>query len=122
MSVAQTIYLLATELERADNDILWLAILAVTNQYVAAQIDRGRYEMFHELLSDEVVRLNPPETGRAPDPDNRSITLSDELRFVLFRHWNLYSAMLHSSYVAGRMGIWRERGQKRLQGLLAKMG
>lgn len=122
MSVAQTIYLLATELERADNDLLWLAILAVTHQYVSAQIDRERYEMFHELLSDEVVRLNPPNAGGDPDADNRTVARSDELRFVLFRHWNLYSAMLHSSYVAGRMGIWKERGQKRLQGLLAKMG
>lgn len=122
MSVAQTIYLLATELERADNDVLWLAILAVTNQYVSAQINRERYKMLHELLSDEVVRLNPPDSARTPDADNRSISLSSELRFVLFRHWNLYSAMLHSSYVAGQMGIWKERGQKRLQGLLAKMG
>ncbi|BEI83339.1 hypothetical protein CcaverHIS002_0312070 [Cutaneotrichosporon cavernicola] len=122
MSVAQTVYLLATELERADNDLLWLAILAVTHQYVAAQIDRKRYGMFHDLLSDEVVRLNPPVTSREPDADNRRISRSDELRFVLFRHWNLYDSMLHSSYVAARMGIWRERGQKRIQGLLAKMG
>jgi cell division control protein 45 len=57
-----------------------------------------------------------------PNPDDRSITKSEELRFTLFRHWNLYDAMLHSGYVAGRMSIWKEKGRKRLQGLLAKMG
>ena len=30
--------------------------------------------------------------------------------------------MFHSSYVAGKMGIWKEQGRKRLSGLLAKMG
>lgn len=121
MSIALTVYLLATVLERADNDLLWLAVLAVTHQYVAAEIDRERYEQEHELLLDEVVRLNPATNG-APNPDNRSIAKSDEFRFVLFRHWNLYDSMLHSGYVAGRMGIWKDRGRKKLQGLLAKMG
>lgn len=121
MSIALTVYLLATVLERADNDLLWLAVLAVTHQYVSAEINRERYEGEHELLLDEVVRLNPASSG-APNPDNRAISRSDEFRFVLFRHWNLYDSMLHSGYVAGRMGIWKERGRKKLQGLLAKMG
>jgi hypothetical protein len=30
--------------------------------------------------------------------------------------------MYHSSYVAGKLGTWRERGKKKLSGLLAKMG
>lgn len=123
MSVAQTIYLLATVLERADNDLLWLAILGITSQYVASRVDRGRYESHHEIFLDEVARLNHEAVGvRVPNPDDRSIARSDELRFMLFRHWNLYDAMLHSGYVAGRMGIWKEKGRKKLQGLLAKMG
>lgn len=40
----------------------------------------------------------------------------------MFRHWNLYDAMYHSSYVASKLGIWKEKGRKRLSGLLAKMG
>jgi cell division control protein 45 len=75
------------------------------------------------MFLDEVVRLNHEQLGRKmPNPDDRSIAKSEELRFTLFRHWNLYDAMLHSAYVAGRMGIWKEKGKKRLQGLLAKMG
>jgi cell division control protein 45 len=56
------------------------------------------------------------------NPDDSSIRSTEELRFTLFKHWNLYDAMLHSSYVASRLGIWKERGRKRLTGLLAKMG
>ena len=107
-----------------------LAILALTGQYISAKIDRDKYEVHHSLYLDEVARLNPPhldvENGsgiaRIPNPDDRRIAKSEELRFTLFRHWNLYDAMLHSGYVAGRMSIWKEKGRKRLQGLLAKMG
>jgi len=123
MSAAQTVYLLATVLERADNDLLWLAILGVTYQYISARIDRERYDLYHSLFLDEVARLNHlPLGARVPNPDDRSIAKAEELRFMLFRHWNLYDAMLHSGYVAGRMRIWKEKGRKRLQGLLAKMG
>lgn len=41
---------------------------------------------------------------------------------MLFRHWSLYESMYHSSYVASKLGIWRERGRQKLQNLLAKMG
>ena len=100
-----------------------MAILGVTYQYITTRIDRDKYDLYQSLFLDEVVRLNhEPLTSRIPNPDDRSISKSDELRFMLFRHWNLYDAMLHSGYVAGRMGIWKEKGRKRLQGLLAKMG
>ncbi|WRT69512.1 uncharacterized protein IL334_006498 [Kwoniella shivajii] len=129
-SVALTVYLLATVLERADNDILWYSILAVTNQYITSKIDRDSYENYQLIFQDEVVRLNHHTNGsggvgngmKIPNPDDRSISKSEELRFMLYRHWNLYESMLHSGYVAGRLGIWKEKGRKKLQGLLAKMG
>jgi cell division control protein 45 len=55
-------------------------------------------------------------------PDDWGVRPTDELRFMLFRHWNIYDAMFHSGYVASKLGIWKERGRKRLTGLLAKMG
>lgn len=103
------------------------AILGLTHQYVTSRIDRDEYDERHDLYIDEVARLNaPPTTGSGllptGDPDNMTISQSEELRFVLFRHWNLYDAMLHSGYVAGRLGVWRDKGRKQLTGLLAKMG
>jgi cell division control protein 45 len=50
------------------------------------------------------------------------IRASEEFRFTLFRHWNLYDSMLHSGYVAGKLKLWRDRGRRNLLGLLAKMG
>ncbi|KAF8558389.1 CDC45-like protein [Imleria badia] len=129
-SASATIYILATVLERADCDLLWLAILGLTYQYTTSRISREFYEKYHAIYYDEVSRLNPLPAGvtsnidtiTALGPDDVSIRSTEELRFTLLRHWTLYDAMFHSSYVAGKLGIWKERGRKRLTGLLAKMG
>jgi cell division control protein 45 len=107
-----------------------LAILGLTYQFTANLIDRERYETYSSILTNEVLRLNidPPSSSssstlnNANNPDDKSIRVSDEFRFMLFRHWNLYDSMYHSGYVAGKMKLYRERGRKNLQGLLAKMG
>ena len=103
-----------------------LAILGLTYQYTTSRISRASYDKFHSIYYDEVFRLNPPAppnvNSNAINPDDLSVRATEELRFMLFRHWTLYDAMYHSSYVAGKLGIWKERGRKRLTGLLAKMG
>lgn len=146
-SVASQIFLLAVNIERADEDSVWcvvispllsrpanaddrLAILGLTYQFTTSLIDRERYDAYVRLLADEVARLSTtPESLRfssdpaaSSGPNDRSIRPSDELRFCLVRHWNLYDAMYHSGYVAGRMKLWKERGRKNLSGMLAKMG
>ncbi|KAI3402161.1 hypothetical protein diail_90 [Diaporthe ilicicola] len=91
-----------------------------------------------QLLRDEVRRLNPPalesasgrvapeSTGVIPttarSPEDMSIRLSPEPRFLLIRHWSLYDSMLHSPYMFSRLKTYSENGLKRLHKLLAKMG
>jgi len=101
-----------------------LAILGLTYQYTNSRISRTTYETYHAVYYDEVSRLNPPPPNGdlSLTPDDNSLRASEELKFTLFRHWTLYDAMYHSSYVASKLGIWKERGRKRLTGLLAKMG
>ncbi|KAI0520899.1 CDC45-like protein [Xylaria bambusicola] len=92
-----------------------------------------------QLLRDEVRRLNPLELGykdtrvtsaesagiiptTARSPEDTSIRLSPEPKFLLIRHWSLYDSMLHSPYLFSRLRIWSDSGVKRLHKLLAKMG
>jgi cell division control protein 45 len=100
--------------------------------------DRG--EQIREVLRDEVRRLNPVDpaewtreqyTGdtskggiptHARSPTDTAIRLSPEPRFLLIRHWSLYDSMLHSPYLAARLGVWSEKGRRRLHKLLATMG
>ena len=108
----------------------------MTYQFSANLIDRESYDNYASVLSNEVTRLNVEMpnghangfnpinnlSSHSNRPDDRSIRLSEEFRFMLFRHWNLYDAMFHSGYVAGKLKLHRDRGRKNLQGLLAKMG
>jgi len=103
-----------------------LAILGLTFQYTTSRVSRSAYEKFQGIYNDEVSRLNPIDPSASQsnsiNPDDFYIRTSEELRFTLYRHWTLYDAMFHSSYVASKLGIWKERGRQRLTGLLAKMG
>jgi cell division control protein 45 len=89
------------------------------------------------ILRDEVRRLNPidlkdiaregaGEGGiiqtHAKNPEDMSIRLSPEPRFLLVRHWSLYDSMLHSLFLSAKLHMWNENGKKRLRMLLAKMG
>jgi len=100
----------------------------LTYQYITSRISRDTYENHHAVYYDEVSRINPQpadhENGYpiSINPDDISVRVNKELRFMLFRHWTLYDAMFHSSYVAGKLGIWKEKGRQKLTGLLAKMG
>ncbi|KAG9017057.1 hypothetical protein FRB90_001952 [Tulasnella sp. 427] len=122
-SAAGVVYILASELGYADNDVLWLAILGLTHQYLAASITRDQYEAYHTIFSNEVGRLNPPVTTASKGfGDDAGVRPSTELRFPLLRKWNLYDAMYHSGYVANKLAVWQEIGISKLNRLLTKMG
>ncbi|KAL8927725.1 MAG: hypothetical protein Q9208_002140 [Pyrenodesmia sp. 3 TL-2023] len=120
---------------------------SMTGVGISTSLDSGgsagwggqRGERIRQVLRDEVRRLNPPdpadtrgESARgeasgvipttARSPNDTSIRLSPEPRFLLIRHWSLYDSMLHSPYLAARLHIWSDVGRKRLHKLLAKMG
>ncbi|KAF9971703.1 hypothetical protein BGZ73_005255 [Actinomortierella ambigua] len=109
-----------------------LAIVGLTSMYTNEQISHEDYLEKVQLYKDESERLFPTPASRSnssreipsvstPSEDGK-IQCTDEYRFVMVRHWSLYEAMYHSHYVASRLGIWRERGRRRLLALLAKMG
>ena len=129
MGVSAIIFLLAGRLGSADNDCLWYAIVGLTSQYINSQIPHGHYEELAKSMSSDVRSLNPVTNRDAKGPakpadadDGRIRVIQKELRFTLYRHWSLESSMYHSSYVAGKLGIWKERGVSKLRGLMAKMG
>lgn len=139
-------YSLASDLGREDNDLLWLAIIGVCSGEIYGRgispssgdtAFLAREERVRSVLKDEVRRLNPPELlpnsnntaqsngliqTTAGSPNDTSIRISPEFRFMLIRHWSLYDSMLHSAYLGSKLRIWSENGRKKLHKLLAKMG
>ncbi|EEB05321.2 DNA replication pre-initiation complex subunit Cdc45 [Schizosaccharomyces japonicus yFS275] len=128
-SVTNTLYSIASSLGREDNEALWLAIVGLTSLEINSQVFSRSIARSYKVLRDEVNRLNPPPLNKSglarphgKSSTDNSIHTEDEFRFMLVRHWSLYDAMLHSSYVGSRLRIWSEDGRKRLHKLLAKMG
>lgn len=133
MSIAQMMYFLAVSLGRSDRDSLWYAILGLTAQYITNAIHTGTYEGYAAALASDVHAMNADEAGPVNVRGLRDVNMygaddsairvvNEELRFTLYRHWSLETSMYHTSYVAAKLGIWREKGINRLRGLLAKMG
>jgi cell division control protein 45 len=123
-SIAGMMYMLMEKLGRGSNESLWMAILGLTSQYTSSQLPHGLYNDLSKAFASDVHALNPPpsnKTSYVPD-DGRIRVVEKELRFTLYRHWSLEASLYHSSYVAGKMGIWKEQGIFKLRNFMAKMG
>jgi cell division control protein 45 len=107
-----------------------MAIVGLAEQFIFGKIDLDRYYDELEFFKEQVRRFNPVDNAYQSGFEPKSLGPSDyrivhnerDFRFLLFRHWSLHDSMLHSSYVASKLGIWRERGRQKLHNLFAKMG
>lgn len=133
-------YALATENGLANSQILWFAILGLTEHFILGHIDNQRYELLLEVISNEVSRLSngKPFTVIHDDNDDEmirpdtqiqvpvfqefAISSSTELRCPLLRQWTLEASLHASTFIASRMRLWTEYGQDHLQHLLATTG
>eukprot|EP00457_Paulinella_chromatophora_P004477 gb/GEZN01004489.1/.p1 GENE.gb/GEZN01004489.1/~~gb/GEZN01004489.1/.p1 ORF type:complete len:584 (-),score=68.31 gb/GEZN01004489.1/:81-1832(-) len=133
-AVAGVLFDLACQLNKDSNELLWFSIVGLTDLYVHQRIIKERYDMQVQYTNEEVARLNAQDE----EAESKEVKLQEdqlvthtkighihfkmELRFMCFRHWNLFDAMQHSVYIATRLGTWSESGQRQLQQFLAKMG
>jgi len=106
------------------------AILGLTHQFMTAIIKDNDYNALVRAFTDQAAIFSPNAiaTGDvstsfpASSAQDRSIRPNQEWRFCLFRHWTLWDAMVHSSYIGGKFQLWTDRGNSNLTGLLAKIG
>eukprot|EP00040_Diaphanoeca_grandis_P012371 m.62716 g.62716 ORF g.62716 m.62716 type:complete len:589 (-) comp23192_c0_seq1:164-1930(-) len=114
---------LVGDMGKSDNHLLWLAIAGLTDQLIQERIGSAKYYEGVQRLSDDVRRMNAMEDENDQEVmDRMQIKQVEELRFMLLRHWTVMKAMKHSRYIATRLAVWKQSGQKLLKNLLAKMG
>lgn len=92
-------YTLVRELDRMDNDLLWLCLVGVTDQYLRAHISDLCYASCYAELTTCVESLNL-QNGAVG-----TIQQSFEPRFLLFRFWSLYESMVHSDFLVARLQL-----------------
>eukprot|EP00300_Choanocystis_sp_HF-7_P005274 c13988_g1_i1.p1 GENE.c13988_g1_i1~~c13988_g1_i1.p1 ORF type:complete len:532 (+),score=92.56 c13988_g1_i1:40-1635(+) len=131
LPVTAYFWTLAVSLSRDSLALLWLSIVGITDEYLQDRLPQAQYDLLVAELQADVLRLTlipdePTDTqdqnNPPPPPAEGSISFEEEYRLMLYRHWTLYDSMLHSSFIATRLAIWREPGKRRLETMLAKMG
>ena len=125
------IFDLAHALRKNTNELLWLACVSLTDQFIHERLTNERYldgvmEMEQHINSsgnlDAVSSVTLKDGTIIQAPENSRISYEDEPRLMLLREWNLYESMICSSYVATKLKTWSDNGQKKLKLLLARMG
>uniref|UniRef100_A0A8C9PJW4 Cell division cycle 45 n=1 Tax=Spermophilus dauricus TaxID=99837 RepID=A0A8C9PJW4_SPEDA len=123
-SSAMVMFDLAWMMSKDLNDMLWWAIVGLTDQWVQDKITQMKYVTDVGILQRHVSRHN----HRNEDEENTlsvdctRISFEYDLRLVLYQHWSLHDSLCNTSYTAARFKLWSVHGQKRLQEFLADMG
>ncbi|KAE8685842.1 hypothetical protein F3Y22_tig00111088pilonHSYRG00009 [Hibiscus syriacus] len=124
-------YDLSHSLRKNTNELLWLACVSLTDQFVHERLTDERYEAgVMELQQhinslgnlDAVTSVTLKDGTKVRAPDSSRIAYEDEPKLMLLREWNLFDSMLCSSYIAPKLKTWSDNGMKKLKLLLARMG
>ncbi|XP_012680965.1 cell division control protein 45 homolog [Clupea harengus] len=123
-SAAMVIFELAWVMTKDNKDMLWWAIIGLTDQWVHDRIPNMKYVTDIATLQRHVSRHN----HRNEDEENSlsidcmRISFQYDLRLALYQHWSLYESICNSYYTSCGFKIWSINGQKKLQEFLADMG
>uniref|UniRef100_A0A803YAC2 Cell division cycle 45 n=1 Tax=Meleagris gallopavo TaxID=9103 RepID=A0A803YAC2_MELGA len=121
---AMVMFDLAWIMSKDLNDMLWWAIVGLTDQWVQDKITQMKYVTDIGILQRHVSRHN----HRNEDEENSlsidcmRIAFEYDLRLALYQHWSLYESLCNTSYTSANLKLWSVQGQKRLQEFLADMG
>ncbi len=138
------IYNIINQINRDDNQSLWLLIVSITDNYIQHHITDEDYYTLHGFCLKEVLRLNKNSNTSSRNysnnlddsEENRDLsklvktlnkevkTISQELDYKLFlyKHWNLFDSFIYSNYTVASLMTWKEEGKKEIQKILAYMG
>ncbi|KAF6147723.1 hypothetical protein GIB67_006696 [Kingdonia uniflora] len=122
---------LSHSLRRNTNELLWLACVSLTDQFVHERLTNERYQdgvmELEQRINDggnlaEITSVTLKDGTKIRAPETSRIAYEDEPRLMLLREWNLFDSMQCSSYIATKLKTWSDNGLKNLKLLLAQMG
>lgn len=116
------------------NKMLWWAIIGMTDHFVNERMTSEDYRRYAKNVANEVLLSNSQQrlevimdNGVAIpvtsiNTDQGIVVVEKDLRLMLYRHWNLYDSLFHTSFMAARLNTWREQGRENVHLLLASIG
>lgn len=120
-SSALLIFELAWKLTKDSMDLLWWAIVGITEQLVLGKIENASYIYESDQIQSHVSRLSSKSSDTSLQTVVK-ILFENDLHMALYRHWSVHDSMKHSMYSACKLKLWTLRGEKKLHELLVEMG
>lgn len=126
-----SVYRMSQQLNKDQNDYLWMAIVGLSNHYLQQHIEHTEYTKLAQEYRREVMIKNAQEAEEAwetedgtavPAAANGKIQFEEDYRFMMLRCWTLYDSMYYSDYVASKLFTWHHNGEQKLRRFLAKIG
>lgn len=129
VSASCFIYSIASQLVKTNNELLWYAlfvcswifracIVGACSLFQIQTISLDRYINDVNLLEKEVLRLNSNTLL-----GNCDIYLEENsLNLSLFKHWTLFKSLMYSIHSASKFQTLSEKGKRRIEIFLAKIG
>ncbi|XP_007460082.1 PREDICTED: cell division control protein 45 homolog isoform X1 [Lipotes vexillifer] len=123
-SSAMVMFDLAWMMSKDLSDMLWWAIVGLTDQWVQDKITQMKYVTDVGILQRHVSRHNHrhEDEEHALSVDCMRISFEYDLCLALYQHWSLHDSLCNTCYTAARFKLWSLHGQKRLQEFLADVG
>lgn len=123
------LYLMSTKSNQDDNLMLWCSIIGTTTMFVNQRMDRNHYNELVEEYQNFCLRKNNPfrELSGSELSEERKrrprdhVQFSHEFQLVMLHHWTIYNSLFYSPVVASKLGLWKEKGNERIDYLLARM-
>lgn len=103
-------------------DLLWWAIVGVTEQLLMGKCESSTYTLETQKIQSHVIRLNSKINGTNGHNTAIKITYENDLHLALYRHWSVKESITNSLYSACKMKLWTLNGKKKLDELLVEMG
>uniref|UniRef100_A0A8C9YVA8 CDC45 cell division cycle 45 homolog (S. cerevisiae) n=1 Tax=Sander lucioperca TaxID=283035 RepID=A0A8C9YVA8_SANLU len=129
-SASMMFFELAWVLTKDTKDMLWWAVIGLTDQWVHDKITH-HYKMYllHYVTDIATMQRHVSRHNHRNEDEENSLSIDCmrisfeyDLRLTLYQHWSLYESICNSCYTSCNFKLWTLNGQKKLQEFLADMG
>lgn len=121
-SSALVFFELAWQMSKDSLDLLWWAIVGVTEQLLLGKVESSTYTLETQKIQSHVTRLSNKSNNNRVTNTSIKITYENDLHFALYRHWSVKESIKNSVYSACKMKLWTLNGKKKMDELLVEMG
>lgn len=121
-SSALVVFELAWQMSKDSLDLLWWAIVGLTEQLLLGKCESSTYTIETQKIQSHVSRLNNKMNGNSNTTHSIKVTFENDLYLALYRHWSIKESITNSVYSACKMKLWTLNGKKKLDELLVEMG